>query len=438
MSDHGFDLSELTRKLGGHSVYAPSASAMWLLCSGSLIPNLLADDDAGEDAAYGTVAHGVAERWLITGIRPSDLVGTKELVDEGHEIFVIEIDDDMLDYVEQYVDWCTALPGHLFVEQRVDFSCLTPIPKQGGTADHIACQDGVLTITDLKMGKGVQVFATGNFQARLYALGAFYRWDWEYDFERIVIRIAQPRLGHFDVWEITRAELLEFAEYVRERAALAWQPNAPRTAGEKQCQWCKVKATCATFGAYMAEFVEGAFEDLDGHVSDDQLTQFQDRLNDPFDAFELHPVSIHTLSPEQMGQIIKLRRSVENWFKSIEDEIEKLLQSGKKVPGYKLVEGRANRFFSRNIDTADTLELLTGIPSQQFIEVTMLSPAKAETVLKKNGIKGRSLEAIMERDYLVTKPRGKPTMAPAHDKRRELSVGVEDVFEDLDAVDDDL
>jgi hypothetical protein len=436
MSDHGFDLSELSRKLGGHSVFAPSASAMWLLCSGSLIPNLLAEDNAGIDAAYGTVAHGVGERWLQTGYRPDDLVGTVEIVDEGHEKFLILIDDDMLDHVERYVNWCEDLPGVKFVEQRVDFSQLTPIPKQGGTADHIACLPRKMVITDLKMGKGVKVYATNNSQALLYALGSFYRWDWAYDFQEIEIRIAQPRLDHFDTWTVTREYLLEFAEYVRERAALAWQPDAPRTAGEKQCQWCKVKSTCANFATYMAEFVEGAFEDLDGHMSDEQLQGFQDRLNDPFDDFELQPVSIHTLNSTQMAQIIKMRRAVENWFKSLEDEIEKMLQAGQKVVGYKLVEGRANRFFNGGVRAAETLEMLTGVPAETFLEHEVISPAKVEVILKKHGFKGKRLEDVMSRDYLVIKPRGKPVMAPAHDRRKELHVGVDDEFEDLDG--DDL
>ena len=197
MSDHGFDLEAVQIKLGAHSVFAPSASSMWLYCAGSLIPNLLAEDTAGEDAAYGTVAHGVAERWLKTGVKPVDLIGTVEKVDEGHAVFEIEITHSMLEYVQEYVDWSVFLPGDHYVEQRVDFSRLTPIPKQGGTADHIACEPGALTITDLKMGKGVQVFAKGNTQARLYALGAFYRWDEQYHFQRIVIRIAQPRLNQF-------------------------------------------------------------------------------------------------------------------------------------------------------------------------------------------------------------------------------------------------
>ena len=436
MADHGFDLDAVQRKLGGHSVFAPSASAMWLTCSGSLIPNLLADDEAGEDAAYGTVAHGVAELWLQTGLRPDHLLDSVETVDEGHAVFEIEIDAAMLDFVQQYVDWCSVLPGDHFVEQRVDFSCLTPIPGQGGTADHIALTPGVLTITDLKMGKGVQVFATNNTQARLYALGAFYRWDWEYDFQRIVIRIAQPRLDHFDSWEITRDELLAFAEYVRERAAAAWQPNAPRTPGEKSCQWCKVKADCVDVAAYAEALVEGVFDDLDSTLTEEQVVRFIDRLDDEFDPYELQPAKLHTLTTAQKSLLIRNRKVIENWLKSIEDNLEKLLLAGEKVPGFKMVEGRSNRIFPDPAGAPDTLEMLTGVPAEAFVSRSTCTPAQAEEILrKKGGYKKAQLPDLIGR--LAVKPRGKPVMAPAHDRRQELTLGCDDVFEDLDA-DDDL
>ncbi|AUA71574.1 hypothetical protein CWI25_16730 [Pseudomonas aeruginosa] len=434
MADHGFDLAAVQRKLGGHSVFAPSASAMWLLCSGSLIPNLLAEDEAGEDAAYGTVAHGVAERWLKTGIKPVDLVGTVELVAEHTQTFEIEIDHSMLDYVQQYVDWCTALPGDHFVEQRVDFSRLTPIPDQGGTADHIACLPGLLVITDLKMGKGVQVFAKRNTQALLYALGSFYRWDWEYGFQRVIIRIAQPRLDHFDEWEVSRDELLEFAEYAKERAHAAWAPNAPRTPGEKQCQWCRVKASCTAFAAHMESLLAGVFDDLDDACSEEQVYQFIERLEDEFDEFTLAPAPLQTLSTSQKAKIYRWRKAVENWFKSLEDDLEKTLQAGNPVPGYKVVEGRSNRFFRDPSSVPETLEMLTGVPAEKFIATSVRTPAQVEEILKKEGgYRAAQLPELLEREVLgVTKPRGKPVMAPAHDKRAELTLTVDDVFDDLE------
>lgn len=435
MADHGFDLKELERRMGGHSIYAPSYSATWLFCSGSLIPSLLAEDKAGIDAAYGTVAHGVAETWLKLGVRPDHLIGEVERVDEGHEVFEIEIDEVMLDYVQEYVDWCVALPGDHYVEQRVDFSDLTPIPNQGGTADHICCQPGVLTITDLKMGKGVQVFATKNTQARLYAYGAFREWDWMYDFQRIVIRIAQPRLGHFDVWEITRKELLEFAEFARYKARDAWSPNAKRTPGEKQCQWCRVRRDCPAIAAYMVEMTEGVFDDLSGDLQEGDVVNLINRLDDEFDEFMIKPVSVQSLSVAQKSKLIKFRKVVENWFKAIEDELEKQLNDGQKVPGYKLVEGRSNRVIASDKTAPSTLSLLSGLDEDQFMETKVKSPAQIEDVLVKAGIRRKDLHFYMS--DVTAKPRGKPVMAPAHDKRAELVVGDGDVFDDLEA-DDDL
>lgn len=428
--------------MNGHSVFAPSYSSTWLYCSGSLIPSLDADDTAGVDAAYGTVAHGVGELWLNSGVRPDHLIGTVEEVDEGHEILRIEIDEVMLDYVQEYVDWCTVLPGEHFVERRVDFSRLTPIPDQGGTADHIACEPGVLTVTDLKMGKGVQVFATGNTQARLYALGCFYRYDEKYHFKRIVIRIAQPRLHHFDVWEITREELLEFAEFVKVRAFAAWQPNAPRTPGEKQCQWCRVRKSCPAIGAYIHAMVDGVFDDLDGELQQGDVVDFIERLDDEFDEYKVEPTPVTSLSLAQKAKIIKYRKVIENWLKSIEDELEKKLQGGEPVPGYKLVEGRSNRLISDPKGAPATLELLTGLPEETFIVSGVMSPAQIEEVLiKKAGIRRKDLPFFM--GDIVAKPRGKPVMAPAHDKRQAVEVGDGDVFGDLedsgfDDLDDDL
>lgn len=430
MADHGFDIAELERRMNGHSVFAPSYSSTWLYCAGSLIPSIEAEDNAGVDAAYGTVGHGVGEVWLNSGVRPDHLIGTVEEVDEGHEVFLIEIDETMLDYVQEYVDWCVVLPGEHFVERRVDFSRLTPIPNQGGTADHIACEPGVLTVTDLKMGKGVQVFALNNTQARLYALGCFYKYDAKYKFKRIVIRIAQPRLNHFDVWEITHEELLEFAEFVKVRAAAAWKPGAPRTPGEKQCQWCRVRKDCPAIGAYIHAMVDGIFDDLDGELEQDDIVKFIDRLDDEFDDYAVNPAPIESLTLSQKVKIIKYRKVIENWLKSIEDEIEKKLQAGDKVPGYKLVEGRANRIIANPATAASTLELLTDLPEDTFITTSLMSPSQIEEVLVKKA-KVRRKDLYFYMSELVAKPRGKPVMAPAHDKRPELIVGDADVFDDL-------
>ncbi|MCI2235222.1 DUF2800 domain-containing protein, partial [Escherichia coli] len=151
------------------------------------------------------MAHGIAEQWLRTDVRPTHLIGTVETITEGDVSHDIPITRSMIDYVQEYVDWCRFEEGEMFTEIRVWFTDLMPranpdepdeepeeFVAQGGTADNIIIRDRTLIVTDLKYGTGVQVFAEGNPQALLYAYGAYRAFADEYEFDRIIIRIAHP------------------------------------------------------------------------------------------------------------------------------------------------------------------------------------------------------------------------------------------------------
>lgn len=431
MTEHTFSVAEMRAAIqrvmdGGHSVFSPSGSPMWLGCSGSLIPNLFAQDDSGEDAAYGTVGHMVGELWLKTGMRPSHLVGTKQFVQAGEWGYLIEIDDAMLAHVKMYVDWCKNLPGSHFTETRVDFSQLTPIPNQGGTADHAACTWQRMVITDLKMGKGVRVYAKENSQALLYALGFFYAWDWLYDFQEIVVRIAQPRLDIYDEWTVDRAYLLKFAEYVRERAAAAWVQNAPRTPSAKACQWCRVQATCAAKAKAVIDLSEGVFPDLDDMtVTADQMSDFRDSL---VDQEAPNVASIATLTTYEMEKLLEWRGTVERFFKKVAEELEQRARNGVPLKLHKTVEGRSFRVFRNKQDTVKRLVAL-GLKREKLLVEELASPAKVEELLKAEGYKVREIDELLE--PLVFKPPGKATLAPMKDSRPALGDKTDGVFGDL-------
>lgn len=452
MLDIDFDLAEIERLQNGHSIFAPSFSAAWIWCSGSLIPNLLEKDSAGEDAAYGTVGHSVGEQWLKSGERPDHLLGRVEHIDEGDEIFSITIDKTMLDYVEQYVDWCQFQIGDHYVEQRVYFSQLTPLKKQGGTADHFALSPGLMVITDLKMGKGVKVDAAndlndprsiigdlrridtiklnGNTQALLYALGVFFKFDKQYHFERIVIRIAQPRLDHFDEWVTTREELLRFAEFVKVRAAAAWVPNAPRRASPKGCRWCRVQKNCAAFMKLTNDLVDDCFGDLGEEVDVAQMRDAVARLDD-YEVVSL--TSPSNLTTEQMAKIYLYRGLFESWFTGIEIELESRANNGEHVPLHKLVQGRSNRVWRDEKKAIEVVEE-QGVSSLALYTLKMMSPAQTEDLLVDNGIKRAQAKKIIA--VAAVKPPGKPVLVAESDRRPALEDPAEDCFADL--TDDEL
>lgn len=429
MTEHTFTVTQMRDAIkavmdGGHSVFSPSGSKMWLGCAGSLIPNMFASDDAGEDAAYGTVGHMVGETWLKEGARPNHLLGTRHWVESGDWGFQILVDDAMMEYVKRYVDWCKNLPGDHYVETRVSISELTPIPDQGGTADHAACTYQRMVITDLKMGKGVRVYAKENSQALLYALGFFYEWDWLYDFHEIVIRIAQPRLDVFEEWTVDRAYLLEFAEFVKVRAAAAWVHNAPRTPSAEACQWCKVQATCGPRMKQLFDVSEGVFSTLDRDIEAGEVEEFREKLHGDW---TFKPVNPAELTTEDLDKIFGMRGTVERLWEKIAEEISRRANSGAKLKNWKLVEGRSRRAF-RNKHAAGAKLIELGCKPEEVFVTELVSPAGAEELLRKAGHKRSEWPDLLK--GLVFRPPGKATLAPITDGRPAITDKTEGVFGD--------
>lgn len=435
MDEYGF---------GGHSIFAPSGSAMWLWCSGSLIANLLEEDDGSYEAAEGTVAHELAEQWLKTGTRPDHRLGEIVVISEGEgkPSYNIEVDEVMLDYVEEYVRWCEWLVGDHFVEQKVYFTEYMPYANedelaenpdakpisfvpQGGTADHVVCRPGHMTITDLKYGKGIFVEAINNPQARLYALGFFLKWDWLYDFQTIEIRIGQPRMDNWGVWTITREELLTFGEYVRVRAKAAWSLTAARRVSAKGCQWCKVKATCTANLVAMENLAYAEFDMLQEEQWEDDMSLAKERLREEY---KLHTAASSRLSDADMVKIMEYRKPIEDWFKQIQSQLEQNAGKGHSIPGMKLVEGRSNRDWRSIAKTEEHLEFL-GLKKSDIWETKMLSPNQIEEKLRKVAKLDRKVIAVAMQGYDF-KPPGKPTLVKDSDPRRPLGDIDEGIWDD--------
>ena len=363
-----------------HSNLGPSSAHRWLTCPGSVaaIEALPIRDESSPWAAEGTLAHDVGEKILKGESTPDDLP-------EG-----------MFDYVEVYVEYVqnTAKGADaLMVEERVDFSDW--VEGGFGTADAIVIHDETMHVIDLKYGMGVKVDADENPQGMLYALGAYSLTEMTHDIKTVVITIVQPRLDHISEWSISTDDLLRWAEWVRERAEIAREADAPRVPGEKQCRFCDAKATCKALQKYTEAIVMADFDDLDEAANPDTLTD------------------------DQLRQALEAKPVIEGWLTAVEAVIKDRLEAGEGFPGFKLVAGRSLRQWENEALAEVTLEGLLG---DEAYSTKLLSPAQAEKKLGKTR-KG-------EIEDLIIKPQGKPTLAPESDKRPAINVTTDD-FEDL-------
>lgn len=246
---------------GVHSILGPSSSDRWMNCPGSV---LLTKGMKGQSeyAAEGTAAHTLSEWVREQGLPAEHWKGTTIVVGD----YQFKVGKPMIDSVQYFVDDCAKIPGAACIEEMVGYEEL--VPGGFGTLDDGRLEDWICTLTDLKHGTGVKVFAKDNFQLMLYALGLYFKWKWLYEFAHFRLRICQPRLRHFESFEISLGHLLQWGyDVVRPAAKLALTPGAPLRAGN-WCKFCKIKNSCEIRANYKMEMksrtinAETEFENL--------------------------------------------------------------------------------------------------------------------------------------------------------------------------------
>lgn len=400
----------------GHSVFGASGAARFLACPASVRASFGLPDTARYEAAEGTVAHGLAEEWLTTGERPDHKIGTVVRVPLFTGTYDVPVDERMMAFVGQYVDWCNDVPGDHYYEQRVDYSRLTPIPNQGGTADHLALRPGWLVLTDKKYGVADQIFAYQNPQVSLYALGAIFAWDWLYDIDKVTIRICQPRLGHFDEWHTTKAELLQFGDWAKGRMHQAWEPNPPFVPGEKQCRYCKARLTCPARLALLDKIVDDVFDD-ETEIGDPE------RVQAPSPELVRLP-SVKPMSTARLANLLTWRKTIETLFADAFAELDRRAKAGDVPPGWMIAQGKASRRLRDQQGVFDLLDLW-GLDPDEAIDRKIKSPSQLEALLVERG--GRTVRAAkaLLAPFVETVPGG-PVLTPVT-RGRKPAVDLADV-----------
>lgn len=384
-----------------HAKLSASGAARWMGCSGSIKAEEGLPDKSSSYAELGTVLHDVAEHMIVTGSEGDEFIDKEHHVfDEDGNVFARStVMADHIEKLREYRDYVINLGGQTLVEQRVDFS--EWVPGGFGTADAVVFCDDTLHVIDLKTGKGVLVEAENNPQLMLYALGSWEKFNLLFDFSKVVLTIHQPFRDHVDVFEITVDALLEWADTVVQPAAkLALSEDAPRVAGEKQCQFCKAKSRCREYANRALEVVADDF----ANISTMEIKQVGD------------------LSDEEIAAILEKIGLARSFLKSIEETATATIMEGKDIPNFKLVAGRSIRAWR------DKAEAETAIRKKlkvvQAYKKELISPTQAEKLL------GKGHPLIED---LTVKPEGKPTLAPVTDKRPALVFNtVEDDFDGFD------
>lgn len=352
----------------------------------------------------------------------------------------------------QYVDFDN---GDLYTEDEVE--------PATGTTDVWVIKGSVAHSIDLKWGMGVQVFAKDNEQQEMYTDAGLQEFDFLGEVEEIHLHILQPRLQHFDEHVMSRAELDARIELIRQASReIAFTPGdqLPATPGEKQCKFCKRAATCDERTDHTMELIVGEFVDLDKGFVKVEMPQAEKLLAQAFGvkpaaityhegdhqsgvilcdphftvkkpsirpSLEAATEAVATADDERLATLMDAADYLESFPKAVRAEVERRLLAGKFTDArYKLVEGRQGARSWKDEAEAEAELKKQRLKVDQMYDFKLISPTTAEKLLKEaNPRKWKKLQ-----DF-ITRSDGKPSVAPASDKRPALSMAIPEQFEEL-------
>lgn len=371
--------------MSAHALLSPSSAHRWLNCTAAPRLEEGIEDKGSDFAAEGTLAHAFCAQ---------KLKGFLGLPTEAEEVEIADLYDDyhsgeMDEYTDAYVAIVLAkyaeakertADAQLLVETRLSFE--NYIPDAFGTADAIIIADGTMEVIDFKYGKGVKVSAVDNPQMMIYALGAYDKFSFDYNIERVKMTIVQPRIDNLSEDEVSVADLTKWTdEVLRPKARQAYAGDGPQVPGS-WCQFCKVKSSCRAL-----------------------VNRCQ----------EVSKIDPKLISAEELARdVLPILPTVKTWLAGVEDYALAQALSGVTLPGYKVVEGRSIR------KIIDPINAERALISAGYDLDEVRKPAELRSITELEKLAGKKQFAELCGAY-IDKPAGKPTLAPESDKRQAIN-----------------
>lgn len=363
-----------------HALLSPSSSSRWLNCTPSARLAENAENKSSVYAEEGTLFHEICEYCLAqwnAGVWEPDPFGEElpELKDDHlmHPLFKQE----MFKHARNYCDFVMNENYNLeksdgackmLLEEKIDISEYAP--ECFGSVDCQLVGHDTLEVIDLKYGEGVKVYAERNTQMMLYALGAL---KGKPSIKAIRLVIAQVRLNHFDVWEISANDLLQWADKVlKPTAKRAFAGKGEQKMGD-WCGFCPVKAQCRK--------------------------QYEAVVND-FDKYEYPEL----LTEDEICDLIEKIDKYKGWLESVNKFVYDEALRGHKWKGYKLVAGRSSRVIT------DEEAIRQDLLAKKYLEDEIFN-IKLKGIGDLEKLVGKKQFSALYGQYVKSKP-GNPKLVP--------------------------
>ena len=298
-------------------------------------------------ADEGTLLHNVMAELIMSEEPPEYYIGTRY----EDQILTFELVEEKILPALRALD--VIDPEHkmeIEAETRVGFGDL--LPGVFGSTDLIGRLGNRAVVLDWKFGDGVMVEVEENPQLMFYAAAAMRTPEAQWAFEGVTeiecVIVQPPEVRR---WVTTPERIAKFELELVQAVKQAEKPDAKLSVGD-HCRWCAAKPICPK----MTGAVDRALK-----------------------------VQLDNLDAPKISAYLKNADMLEDWIKDLRALALQMLESGAKLPEYKLVAKRAIRSWSDE-EKAKVALFAYGLTESEVMETTVVSPAKAEKALKKRKI----------------------------------------------------
>jgi hypothetical protein len=298
-------------------------------------------------ADEGTLLHNVMAELIMSEEPPDYYIGTRY----EDQILTFELVEEKILPALRALD--VVDPEHkmeIEAETRVGFGDL--LPGVFGSTDLIGRLGNRAIVLDWKFGDGVMVEVEENPQLMFYAAAAMRTPEAQWAFEGVTeiecVIVQPPEIRR---WVTTPERIAKFELELVQAVKQAEKPDAKLSVGD-HCRWCAAKPICPK----MTGAVDRALK-----------------------------VQLDNLDAPKISAYLKNADMLEDWIKDLRALALQMLESGAKLPEYKLVAKRAIRSWSDE-EKAKVALFAYGLTESEVMESSVVSPAKAEKALKKRKI----------------------------------------------------
>lgn len=431
-----------------HAIYSPSRASRFMRCTGSIALESICPDSTNKYAAEGSCAHTVAEKAFKDGnFYARAYLGEVYTIDG----FPVEVTEDMCEHVQEYIDNVrdrieqfkllgNVLRVTLLIEQKINLSNIMGVANQFGTADVVILVEfnddtALISVEDLKYGMGVRVDALDNEQLMTYGAGVYDQYSLILDIKQVIVAIHQIRLGHISEATYTKEEILAFGGKLKEAVnaaeierlgfaqKLLKADQLTLVPGDKQCCFCKAAAICPMYADRVIRTVSvtSDFANLN-EIKGTVVAKVEEAIEKMDDG---------TITIEQLSEFMKAADLIEDWLHAVRARVQAELFAGNEVPDFKLVEGRRGHRVWQSETEVEKLLKGMRLKADEMYTRKVINPTTAEKMLKYTPRRWNALKPF------ITQSEGKPSVAPASDKRPALKLqNTSDMFANLETGED--